>query len=109
MLRISLIAVVLLMLALPQGICFCEMLHVAVAGADEHDDSDEQEPTDCSCKLIHAMASVEASSSTPQPSSGFMPLDDVVFASVLDGAALQTFSSRPTIPPIALIPCALRI
>lgn len=126
MFRAGLTLVLSLIVALPQGICFCDLLRATepepaahcpceeapappATPGDSHDDSDH----DCPCKLRQVMAS--------QPTTEFgsgQHADALIFLGLLDSAAAAILTpaltavppSRPSCEsPVARIPCALRI
>lgn len=124
MLRMPLIAVLALLVALPHGICFCDLLHAEPPHSDSccetqapyapiqpTDDADDHE-RDCPCKLREVLAVSPA----PAP----LDLDDVSFSILTDAANASLFavmvgdlsrssSFMPYDGPVPLTVRALRI
>jgi hypothetical protein len=113
MFRASLATLLIALLAMPHGICFCELLQSAIAQkatlSNDEDTPDEHE-TDCPCKLRHDMASLHGTDNADLTPAHFLAVADFVPAfDITPPTAISTTLSTPFDQPITLIPCALRI
>ena len=115
MLRALLAALLVSLVALPHGICFCELLqcaHASKAFLSDDDSTPDDHEKDCPCKLRQAMFVVQAENSSV---TGSILLDcpaNTPGLTSIYSAIVQTNSvgdDKSINETIQLILCALRI
>lgn len=110
MFRVLYAIVLTALVALPHDMCFCDLIHAALAEFVElHDDDSAPDEHECSCKLLEAMPLPQTDNTDGATQADLLLIADPPFLSTkIFIGAVSTISTH-TSDAAALIPCALRI